>query len=211
MGYSTLNDVQFWGQFSNSDFGSDAGDYDYINSVQRLIDFADGEIDSYIRVPKGFFNSVVVDNEYHDGKRVPSGNKPLLRPNYIPILSVVKLGYWENGSWVTKTEGNSSDYIVLEHGIRLVTLPDRTDYKNIRLTYKCGYVQTPAIIVTVSGRLAAAVGQLIIDANKREPATLSNLNVGVPELASLTKVAFTPELKDLLSEYRLRQVRVYVK
>lgn len=209
MPYCTRADVEFWGQFTSSSFIVTMENYN--SSIQRLIDHACNEIDNFCRVPFGFFNAggVAVDNEYHDGLRVPSGTKPLLRPNYLPVLSVTKLEYLESGSWVTKTEGNSDDYIVVEHGIHLVTLPDRTDYKNIRVSYECGYKKTPEIITTVSGRLAGAVGQQIIDANKRDAPTLPGVTLSTPQLNMLTKVSFTKELKELIQDYRIAQMQVY--
>lgn len=203
--------MEFWGQFSSSNFGTIPSDWSYDTCIMRLIGFADGEIDNFCMVPHGFFTAggVVVSEEYHDGKHVASGNRPLLSPDYTPVLDVHKLEFYEGGAWVEKTEGMTGDFTVTPQGFILRALPDRTDYGNIRLTYQCGYKETPAEVVTVSGRVAAAVGQLIIDADKRVGATTQGQTVTVPELASLAKVAFTPELQAKLKQFRLQQVQVY--
>jgi len=126
-----------------------------------------------------------------------------LKFKYTPVLSVTKLEEETGaGSWSTRTEGTGNDYIVVDDGVRYVTNTPAWKYKNVRATYKTGYATTPYQVVEVSGRLAAALLQRIVDAKNRQKASTGPANVSVPPDASLTKPVFIDELKGLVVNYR---------
>lgn len=215
MPYSDKTVVETWSQISSSDLGS-AG-YDYTNTIQYLIGVADRAIDDYLNQPDNFFNpdGVEIQQEYHDGVEIGDygliisfglsvKRRPFLRLDHSPVLSVTKLEKSDSsGTWSTMTEGRTSDYLVMDTGIRFIRGVPTYDYKNVRCTYKAGYKTTPGRIAECSARLAAAMAQRIIDVSKREDANVSPLNVAVP-LAhkSLGKAVFTKELKELVRRYK---------
>lgn len=210
MPYSNRSRVEFEGQINENSFTAMPTDWNYGTSIEYLIATADGEIDEYCRVPRGFFSEggATVQNEFHNGKHLPAGSRPLLTPKHTPVLSVSKLEYYENGAWATLAEGIDNDYIVAPEGAYLIDTPNRTTYQNIRISYRAGYPLTPQNVATVSARLAAATAHLIIDARNRAPMSVAGAAFQPPEIATLTKAAFTPPLKDMLLRYRLDQVKV---
>ena len=213
MGYSTKNDILFYGQFATGDFG--ASGYDEEASYAKAIKLADSDIDGYCNVPEGFFTpgGIEIQQEYLNGKDVAyiggvtkffnwySGGTSHLKFKHKPVLSVTKLEEETgSGSWITRTE--ATDYIVVEDGVRYITNTPSYRYKNVRATYKAGYTTTPSQVVEVSACLAAAYLQRIQDAKNRTPVATQGQNVGVPPDASLTKPIFTDDLKAKLNSFR---------
>jgi len=213
MPYSNKADVEFYGQFTSSDFG--ASGYNYDNSIAKAITDADGMIDEYCNVPKDFFvpGGIEIVNEYLDGVDVAYlggithtfnwyyGGINHLTVKYRPVLSVTKFEEETSaGSWTTRTEGSGNDYIVMEDGVRFITNTPMRKYKNVRATYKAGYATTPTNISQVSAQLAAAILQNIIDRNTREPVTVAGQTVGVSSL--LKEPVFSEEMKRKLQSYR---------
>ena len=215
MGYSTRTDVEFWGQFNSSDFGSIA--YSYESSLQRAIDTADRYIDDYCNVPEGFFSAggVEIQQEYLNGSDVKYiggvvkffswyyGGTSHLKFKHHPVLSVTKLEEETSAdTWTQRTEGTGNDYIVVEDGVRFIRNTPGWKYKNVRVTYKVGYARTPSQISEVSGRLAAAVLRRIKTASNPVSVTIQGQSVSVAADASLGKPVLTDDLKKLLENYK---------
>lgn len=217
MPYCTIEDVKFWGQLDDTSKLGGAGDgYDYTNSIQRSIEIASNRIDDYCEVPKGFFEpgGVEIQKEYHDGARViytgkvtrfyafDYGGLAHLKTDYTPVLSVTKLEEETSaGSWTTRTEGSNDDYVVVDDGVRYVKNVPTWKWKNVRITYKAGYKETPQGVIDVCGELAAAILHKIIDAQKRSRASSGGASTE-PTGVRLTDTVFTKDMKLDLKRYR---------
>lgn len=216
MPYSTKDDVETWSQTNSSDLGSVG--YDYDNTIQYLINVADRAIDDETNQPEGFFTSggIEIEKEHHDGVEVGHygfvvrfygySKRPFLRLKYTPVLSVTKLEEETSAdTWTTRTEGRDNDYLVMETGVRFLRNIPKYRYKNMRVTYKTGYVATPGRISECSARLAAAMAHRIFDSKNRGNVAVGGLSVGKPaEFVGLAKSCFTDDLKDLVKHYRRR-------
>lgn len=215
MPYSSKADVLFYGQFSTGDFG--ASGYDEEASYQKAIADADRMIDNYCNAPEQFFTpgGIEIQNEYLNGTDVAYlggitkffawyyGGTSHLKFKYSPVLSVTKLEEETGaGTWTTRTEGTGSDFIVVSDGVRYVMNTPAWKYKNVRATYKAGYVATPWQVQQVSGRLAAAILQRIEDAKSRVQASVGGLSVTTPPPVNLTTAILTDDLKQLLQNFR---------
>jgi hypothetical protein len=219
MVYSSSTEVEFYGQIdsSNTQGLGEAGP-SYANNLTYAVVAADRMIESYCDVPSGFFDAggVTITTEYHDGVEVgyyglyPSFGvsykmRPKLRLNYTPVISVTTLEENTSGStWTARTEGRSSDFIVVPDGVRFIGHVPRYDYDNVRVTYVAGYAAIPGNVVECSGRLAAAILLKIIDAKKRSPVSIGSLSTSPADMPSLSAEVFTPPLKDLVKRYRRR-------
>jgi hypothetical protein len=215
MPYCDKLEVETWAQITSADFGSIG--YDYVNTLQYVINLADRAIDNYCMQPDGFFNGggIEIQKELHDGVEFgyvgfnvwlsSHDYRPFLRLKYVPVLSITKFEEETTaGSWTTRTEGRSSDYIVDESGIYIVSnLPDY-DYRNIRVTYKTGYTSTPSPIKECSVRLAASMLHRIKDSTTRITTTGlgSKSDTMGSEFQGLGKVTLSDEMKDELMQYR---------
>ena len=214
MPYSNKSDVEFWAQTDSTKLSRGP---DYNESVQKAISTADGMIDEYCQVSKGFFSpgGIEIQQEYLNGTDVAYlggitkffnwyyGGTSHLTFKYGPVLSVTKLEEeTAAGTWTTRTEGTGNDYIVVDDGVRYVTNTPAWKYKNVRATYTVGYTTTPSNVLQVSARLAAAILHRIIDSKTRDQGGISNLTVQNPPETSLGAAIFTPELKQLLVRYR---------
>lgn len=215
MGYSTVNDVKFYGQFSSDDFEDSV--YSETDGYLKAMQDADRMIDNYCNQPEGFFTAggIVIQQEYRNGTEVAYlggitkffnwyyGGTSHLKVTHTPVLTVVKLEEETSAdSWTTRTEGTGNDYIVVDDGVRFVTNTPAWKYKNVRITYKAGYATTPGNVQQVSARLAAALLQRILDAKNRESTAVPGVPVSPAPDASLSKPVFSQELKDLLNNYR---------
>ena len=211
MPYSTASMVELWGQFNKSSFPVRPSSLDYDAALAILIASADGEINEFCHVPQGFFEpgGVTIADELYDGRLLPSGAKKPLTPNLMPILDVSKLEYSDGVTWTTMTEGILADYVFTEDYIVLVNHPDITTYRNIRLNYVAGYDSTPENVATVSAILSAATVQQITDAADRHSLQSGGIGSAPTSFSTLTKLAFTDDLKTMLQKYRLDQVKVY--
>lgn len=220
MVYASQKDVEFWGQLTGGEVG--ASGYSYEESIQRATQFADGIIDDHLDRPKDFFTSggVIIENEYYDAVDVgyygvyPSfavgiTNRPYLRLNHSPIITVIKLEELTAAdTWTTRTEGSTSDYIVLDEGVRFISNVPKYDYKNIRVTYKVGYASTPDVIVELSGRLAAALIHMLVDSKVRDDVSVDGISF--KNTARLFMELLTPNLKQRLLKYK-RNVPIKVE
>ena len=219
MPYCDKLEVETWAQITSADFGSIG--YDYVNTLQYVINLADRAIDNYCMQPDGFFNGggIEIQKELHDGVEFgyvgfnvwlsSHDYRPFLRLKYVPVLSITKFEEETTaGSWTTRTEGRSSDYIVDESGIYIVSnLPDY-DYRNIRVTYKAGYTVTPSPVVECSARLAANMAHHIIDSASRTNSGSGSVALNTAsELVGLGKPVLTDELKALVRDY-MRKVSI---
>ena len=216
MPYSNQAEVETWGQFGSSNLG-DKG-YSYDNTVQALIKWADNAIDDYCMVPMGFFEAggVAVQNEFLNGADIAYiggiqkffnwyyGGTSHLKFKYRPVLTVEKLEEETGaGVWTTRTEGTGNDFIVVDDGVRYITNTPSYKYKNVRVTYKAGYTQTPGRVNECSARLAAAFGQRMVDARTRRNVAVSGgVTVAQPPTPTLTKSVFTEDLKKLVQNYK---------
>jgi hypothetical protein len=215
MTYSNKTAVETWSQTSTGNLG--ATGYDYDNTLEYLINVADRAIDDYCGQPEGFFNAggIEIQQEYHDGVEIGDyglmvnypfsiKRRPFLRFKYSPVLSVTKLEKADSsGTWSTLTEGKTSDYLVMENGVRFIRSVPTYDYKNIRVTYKIGYTATPGRVGECSARLAAALAHRIIDSKDRSSAVIQGQSTSKPdEHKGLAKPVFTSELKLLVRRYR---------
>lgn len=215
MPYCTKVEVETWSQTSTADLGSIG--YDYVNTIQYLINVADRAIDDELLQPDGFFNAggLEIEDEYHDGVEIGHygllvsfglsiKRRPFLRLKYSPVLSVTKLEKSDSsGTWSTLTEGRQNDYLVMENGVRFLRSVPLYDYKNVRATYKTGYAITPGRISECSARLAAVMAQRIVDSKDRNIANIGPLAVRKPEeFVGLAKSCFTEELKSLVRRYQ---------
>jgi len=212
MPYTDIVDVEDWGQFTSDDITAKSDRSNYESFVQKLIKAIDGEIEAYCRVKEDFFQDggITMPDELHSGKYLPSGNKPLLQPKYTPLIEVHKLEYYDNGAWGTKTEGHANDYIVAEEGVYLVTLPNRTEYSNIRINYQCGYALTPRIVWSLSTRMTAEMARQIMDVkDNRVSVSFGGVSVGEAKINRLVDEVFTQPMKEKLREYRMNQMKVY--
>lgn len=213
MPYSNTSDIEFWGQLDSTKIGSIGPDY--ADSIQRAIKTADHMIEDYCRVPEGFFSpsGIEIQQEYLNGTDVAYlggitkyfnwyyGGTSHLKFKHSPVLSVTTLEEeTATGTWTSRTEG--TDYIVVDDGVRYITNTPAWKYKNVRATYKVGFITTPGNVTQVSARLAAATLHRIIDSKSRTKGGIGPLNVDNPPETSLGAAIFTEELKRLLETYR---------
>jgi len=215
MPYSNQEDVETWAQISSNDLGSIG--HSYVDTIAYLINSADRAIDDYCMQPDGFFNpgGVELQNEYHDGHDIgyydllvayglSTKRRPFLRLDYSPVLFITKLEKQDsNATWATLTEGRSSDYLVMETGIRFIRKVPLDDYKNVRCTYKAGYATTPGRVSECSARLAASLAHRIIDSKDRNVSSLGPMQASTPrEFVGLSNPSFSDELKRLVRQYK---------
>lgn len=227
MPYSNQADVEFYGQFSSSDFSNKG--YSYQDGIQKAIADADRMIDEYCDVPEGFFipGGIEIQQEHLNGTDVIyiggiqrfyawfAGATSHLKFAYKPVLSVTKLEEETSaGIWTTRTKGSNSDYIVVDDGVRFVQNTPAWKFKNVRVTYKAGYKTIPWQIVQVSGRLAAALLKYIKDkpaaAGTSQSSGVSLLGVSKSSSSSVSQggagqvadAVFTPDLRELLNNFR---------
>ena len=201
--YSNQADVEFYGQFDSTDF-DDKG-YDYAAGIQKAITDADRQIDEYCHVPEQFFTvgGIEIQHEYLNGVDIAYiggivkffpwyyGGHSHLTFKHKPVLSVTKFEEETSaGAWTTRTEGASSDYVVVDDGVRFVQNVPAYKYKNVRVTYKAGYLLTPGVVQEASGRLAAAILRNVLDASKQH-------NPSLPATFTTPKTSL---LDDLLSD-----------
>lgn len=219
MPYSDKLQVETWAQLDESLLG--AKGYDYVSTVEYLINQADRAIDNYLMQPEGFFNGggVQIQKELHDGTEFgyvgytvflsASDYRPFLRLKYTPVLSVTKFEEETTaGTWTTRTEGRSSDYMVDENGVYIISNLPEYDYRNIRVTYKAGYTVTPSPISECSARLAGNMAHRIIDSAIRINAPSGSVALNTAsEFVGIAKSVFTDDLKALVREY-MRKVPV---
>lgn len=226
MPYSSQRDVEFWGQFTSSNFGlRTTTGYTYASMIERAIEIADSRIDEHSDMPNSFFISggIAIEDEYHDGVEIghygpyPSfgllgyKKRPKLRFNYSPVISVKRVEEETSaGSWTTRTAGSASDYVLdrEKDGIRFIANVPSYDYYNVRVSYIAGYDPTPTTVVNISGRLAAAIIRNILMSKKG--ATIPVEEAYKLTLPSLADTVFSSDMKKELEHYR-RKVRVEVK
>lgn len=216
MGYSSQTQVDTWLQNSGISLGQ-KGYTTYDTTIAYLISVADRAIDDETMQPETYFTAggVTLTNEYHDGVEIGDYGlllgvglrvkpRPFLRLKYSPIISVTTVQKCDSqGNWTTLTQGYGNDYIALEEGIRFLQNIPSYNYKNVRVTYVAGHVATPSRISECSARLAAAIGQRIIDSQSRHETSGGPTNTSTPdEHKGLAKAVFTDELKRLVRNYR---------
>ncbi len=185
--YSTQNDVEFYGRFNSSSI-SPYG-YNYESAIAKAIESADAIIDEYCYPPRddgayfyGFFEpgGIEIALEYLNGCDIyySEGFSTLnfntgqdhLKFRYRPVLSVTSLAEeTSTGTWTARTE--NTDYIVVQDGVRFILNTPSWKHHNVRATYKAGWKTTPRIISEISGKLAAAILQQIIDSGTRTDTT----------------------------------------
>lgn len=215
MPYSNQSEVETWGQLATGDLGSHG--YNYDNTIQALIKWADHAIDDYCSVPRGFFEAggIAINNEYLNGTDVAYiggvtrffnwyfGGASHLKFKYKPVLTVEKLEEETSaGTWTTRTEGRGNDFIVVDDGVRFIRNTPSWSYKNVRATYKVGYTQTPGRVNECSARLAASYGHRIHDAKSRSTVQAGGLSVTQLPTPNLTSSVFTKDLKKLVRNYK---------
>jgi len=215
--YSSVDEFKTWAQYTANDLGGVGLSEN--ESITYLINSADRAIEDYTNQLAAYFEpgGVSIQQEYGDsvnigdyGLLVSFGlsirRRPFWRFKYSPVLSVTELEKsGSGGAWTTLTEGHSSDYIVMENGVRFLRNIPTLDYKNLRVTYMAGYPTTPGRVSECSGRLAAAMFQRIIDSADRNVGSLGAASGSTPvEFQGLAKPCFTLDLKELVRRYKRR-------
>lgn len=195
MAYSTKDDVKAYSKIAYTDLGY-ASDSAFNTFLDSLIGLAQGIIDTYCRVPSGFFEAAGLSftNEMLDYRY------PWIDLCYYPILLVSKVehntqGYGMAPVWV---EIASQDYIInTQTGqIMLVNKVPASAEQSVRVSYAAGYAATPDPVEHVCLQLCCNLLHGILQ-RKISPVIRVDdwtLKVLVPE-------AFARELQAILSPY----------
>ena len=204
--YCTATEVETWAQPS-TDLTGITG-YDYAATIAYVIQIASRAIDEYLEAPEGYYADAgyAVANELHNsihfGVLGWNLNKPLMRTNYNPVISVTPFETCDSsGSWTTRTVGQANDYLVETYGLRIIRNVPSFNYQDLRVTYVAGYATTPNAVRNVSARLAAALLQRIVDGMNRKG--YGNDVSGGADYTELTRTMFSEELKDQIKRYRI--------
>lgn len=188
----------------------------YVDTIAKAIEIASEWIDEELDQPNGFFTpgGVELSREYHDGVDVGDygliisfglsiKRRPFLRLKYSPVLSVTTFEEETSaGTWTTRTEGRTDDYLVMDDGVRLLHNVPKYKYKNIRVTYKAGYQVTPKAISKCCARLSAAIYYNIVDSTKRDEVTAGPLGANLKALVTVKDEIFSEPLKKMIRGYK---------
>lgn len=166
MTYCSEADIKNSSQVTYADLGY-ANDAAFCAFLDDLTALADSLIDSYCRVPAGFFEAggVAISNELLDFGYpwTVMGYNPMFFPWislwYHPVISISKVeyntaGYGQAANFVTIVE---PDYIpkLPEGMIMLVNKIPALAQNSVRVSYTAGYAATPVAVRQVAIQLCA--------------------------------------------------------
>jgi len=200
--YCTKDDVKSFSKIAYTDLGY-ASDAAFDTFLDILIVSVQGLIDSFCRVPAGFFSSggKAFTNEMHDYQN------PWIDLRYYPVLSVSKVEYNDQGygitpNWVSVA---SQDYILNSDAgqVMLVNKFPAIREQSIRASYTAGYSATPDVVNHVCIQLSSNLLHEILQ-RKLSPvvrADETSMKVLIPE-------ALTQQFQVMLAPHVRRTVAV---
>jgi len=144
--YVESDEVRLFSRLGYEDLGYEA-DSEFDAYIATLIPLAQGLVDQFCNVPKGFFE----DDGYTETDGVYDYRETWIHLKYHPVLSVSKVevntaAYASAASW---TELATTEYIVAKDRGLLKIVGDTKPgemLQSIRVTYTAGYSATPETI-----------------------------------------------------------------
>jgi hypothetical protein len=198
--YCTKDDVKAYSKIACTDLGY-ASDAAFDTFLDVLIVSVQGLIDSFCRVPAGFFSSggKAFTNEMHDYQN------PWIDLRYYPVLSVSKVEYNDQGHGITPNWVSvaSEDYILnTEAGqMMLVNKFPAIREQSIRASYTAGYSVVPSVIQHVCIQICSNMLHEILQRKLAPVVRADDLTLKVIALE-----AFTKELQVMLAPYVRKMV-----
>lgn len=192
-GLITVDNLKTHSQLTETNF--ELTTEEFTTLCENIITQTEGLIESYCRVPTGFFRSGGV--EFTD-QTCETGETLIKLPNR-PVLAVTKIevntaAYGSADNWETL---ESNDYILnMDTGVAAVFSTISRELNGARASYTAGYTSTPAAIEYVTLQLATNVLYAILERKLSPTVRLNNtmLQLVIPE-------CFTAELKQSLTGF----------
>jgi hypothetical protein len=201
--YAENDEVRLFSRLGYGDLGYES-ESEFNAYIGTLIPLAEGLVDQFCNVPKGFFE----DAGYEETSGLYDYRETWIHLRYHPVLSVGKVevntaSYGSPANWV---ELSSTGYIVAKDRGLLKILSEHKPaemLQSIRVTYTAGYAETPEIIKYVVLNICSNIMHAILQ-RKVSPV----MRVDDFTIRMIIPNAFTRDLQEALSPYVHHQVFV---
>ena len=204
MTYVTCDEVKAFSKLKREDLDYET-EAEFESYIDTLIPLAEGMIDSFCHVPRGFFadSGMTFTNSLHDYRAT------WIHLKYKPVLSISKVEvdtstYGDDPSWTELSE-NTGYVCAKERGLLKIvgdTVPSEM-LQTIRVAYTAGYSSCPQTIEFVALQL---ISNIMHEMHQRKLSPL--VRTDDYQIRLVVPKAFTPELQQDLAPYVNRQVLV---
>jgi hypothetical protein len=201
--YVASDEVRLFSRLGYEDLGYES-ESEFNAYIGTLIPLAEGVVDQFCHVPKGFFEA----SGYEETSGLYDYRETWIHLRYHPILSISKVevntaSYGSPANWV---QLSTTGYIAAKDRGLLKILSEHKPaemLQSIRVTYTAGYAETPEIIKYVVLNVCSNIMHAMLQ-RKISPV----IRVDDFTIRMIIPSAFTRDLQEALAPYVHQQVFV---
>jgi hypothetical protein len=201
--YVASDEVRLFSRLGYEDLGYES-ESEFNAYIGTLIPLAEGLVDQFCSVPKGFFQAA----GYEESSGLYDYRETWIHLRYHPVLSVSKVevntaSYGSGANWI---ELASTEYIVAnDRGLLKIVGAHKPAemLQSIRVTYTAGYSETPEIIRYVVLNICSNIMHAMLQRKINPVMRVDDFTVRM-----IIPHAFTRELQAALAPYVHQQVFV---
>lgn len=193
--YASMQDGKDFSKLTYDEFGY-AGDDAFQELILKVLEIAEGTIDTQCKVPRGFFKTGgMAFTEYADY------TTPFTISQYKPIVTLTSLSYDTTGygtapSWSALTE--HTDFIYYNDGRFYIfsKYPGKRE-RSIKIVYTAGYSTVPEEIRLATLEFTSSILHTMLQRKISPTVEISDMSIRIP-----TSIPIPPSVLALIGIYR---------